>query len=288
MKTWIELTYANDRKGFTKFLRAPLKNKGGSSFVYYDNVLQVKKGDRIYHIDLEIKKILGYSYAFNDGEIKNERYKVDLEKYFKLEKSISTKELFNLKKIELNNFYMKNKNSKNHRSLFYRSYGDTFRCTNGGYLSELSNELHEIIFGEEFVQSLEDKDKIPNSTKTTINRRIRDTEIIRELKEKYNNKCQICGKTLMKSYEANYSEGHHLHPLGENGPDVKGNIIILCPNHHAEFDYKTVAINPISYKIEHIDNENEFNEKLAYSLNENHLIKEEYLKYHYKRFKEKQ
>ena len=32
---------------------------------------------------------------------------------------------------------------------------------------------------------------------------------------------------------------HHIQPLGQphNGPDVIGNIICVCPNHHAELDY---------------------------------------------------
>jgi predicted restriction endonuclease len=36
-----------------------------------------------------------------------------------------------------------------------------------------------------------------------------------------------------------YAEAHHIRPLGSphNGPDVAGNILCLCPNHHAELDY---------------------------------------------------
>lgn len=35
-----------------------------------------------------------------------------------------------------------------------------------------------------------------------------------------------------------YAEAAHINPLGKphNGPDVEGNILCLCPNHHVMFD----------------------------------------------------
>ena len=49
-------------------------------------------------------------------------------------------------------------------------------------------------------------------------------------------------------------------PLGDkySGPDVKENVIILCPWHHAEFDYGSIAIDPQSRTVNHIDPDNEF------------------------------
>ena len=42
-----------------------------------------------------------------------------------------------------------------------------------------------------------------------------------------------------------YAEAHHLKPLGgeHRGPDIEGNLICLCPNHHALFDYFAVRLD---------------------------------------------
>ena len=57
-------------------------------------------------------------------------------------------------------------------------------------------------------------------------------------------KCQICGHTIELPDGSRYAEGHHIHPLGDDGPDDIGNILCLCPNHHAELD---IGASPISF-----------------------------------------
>ena len=80
-----------------------------------------------------------------------------------------------------------------------------------------------------------------------VNRIIRDTVIVRELKTVYENCCQLCNQTLMLHGEESYSEGHHLKPLGKphNGPDAKTNILILCPNCHVLFDYLVADVENV-------------------------------------------
>lgn len=72
-----------------------------------------------------------------------------------------------------------------------------------------------------------------------------------------------------------------MRPLGgeHQGPDVRGNIIILCPTHHTEFDYGSIAINPENNIIEHIDVNNQYNNSpIAYNRNDLDI---QYLRYHY-------
>jgi len=72
----------------------------------------------------------------------------------------------------------------------------------------------------------------------------RDSGIVRELKQHYHNECQVCGDVMQVGSDLFYCEGHHLRPLGDThgGPDEQSNIVILCPNHHAEFDHFLFAI----------------------------------------------
>ncbi|WP_075491929.1 HNH endonuclease [Enterococcus thailandicus] len=120
----------------------------------------------------------------------------------------------------------------------------------------------------------------PERIKTMVNRIIRDTALIKRIKSKYNNQCQICGENIKLPNGKYYSEGHHLKKLGgiHQGPDVEENIIILCPNHHVEFDYGIIAIDPSSKKVIHKNKENAFYDKrLAY---ERSNLSEKFLTYH--------
>lgn len=65
-----------------------------------------------------------------------------------------------------------------------------------------------------------------------------DTPIIKKLKKKYNYKCQYpgCSSFVMKANGENYVEVAHIQSVSTGGKSIVGNLIVLCPNHHKEFD----------------------------------------------------
>jgi len=158
----------------------------------------------------------------------------------------------------------------------------------------LQKILDNYNFNKDYFDSLVaiDTYDIPENIRirTNILRVIRDTEMTTKLKEKYDNKCQICSKRITIFEGENiryYSEAHHLKPLAQihNGPDIEGNIIILCPNHHVEFDYGVIAINPEdSMTIIHKEKDNQFNSK---KITLKHKILDEFIKYHFRIFKQR-
>ncbi len=79
--------------------------------------------------------------------------------------------------------------------------------------------------------------------KFEVFRYIRDQAMVKELKEFYNHKCQICGESIQYNKNKFYSEVHHYKPLHEKGLDSKNNMIVLCPNHHTMFDFKILKID---------------------------------------------
>jgi hypothetical protein len=87
--------------------------------------------------------------------------------------------------------------------------------------------------------------QIPSRIQTTAYRILRDTRLARHVKGLHNNRCQVCGHTIILPDGSCYAEAHHIRPLGEphNGPDVAENILCLCPNHHTEMDYLASAID---------------------------------------------
>jgi predicted restriction endonuclease len=88
-------------------------------------------------------------------------------------------------------------------------------------------------------------------TQCTIYRVLRDTALAREIKAIHNNKCQICGNSLQLGNGALYAEAHHIKPLGSphNGPDVRGNILCVCPNHHVLLDYGAIKLDVSSMRF---------------------------------------
>lgn len=83
----------------------------------------------------------------------------------------------------------------------------------------------------------------PSKIQATITRYIRDTAKTRILKLKYENKCQVCNYQIIKPNNEYYSEVHHIWPLQNEGDDDFDNMLVLCPTHHAEFDYKVIRIS---------------------------------------------
>ncbi|GAH57231.1 unnamed protein product, partial [marine sediment metagenome] len=83
----------------------------------------------------------------------------------------------------------------------------------------------------------------PEKVTTTITRSVRDTALSNKVKGERNYQCQICG-TKLSIRGKGYAETHHVKPLGHDGPDIKANMLVLCPNHHVLFDYGEIAISP--------------------------------------------
>lgn len=120
--------------------------------------------------------------------------------------------------------------------------------------------------------------KPPKRTETTTSRIIRNTAMVKTLKTEYNHRCQICGDRRQQSTDKYYAEGHHLHPLGEDGPDVRENIVIVCPTCHVDFDYGMLTIDPETFTITHCYDDSIDGSELM--IQPSHTIGRPYLEYH--------
>jgi putative restriction endonuclease len=60
------------------------------------------------------------------------------------------------------------------------------------------------------------------------------------LRAHYAHECCFCRKALIVGVDPDifYSEAAHIRALGRphNGPDRKDNMLVLCPEHHIQFD----------------------------------------------------
>ncbi|MBH60366.1 MAG: hypothetical protein CL907_04295 [Dehalococcoidia bacterium] len=114
---------------------------------------------------------------------------------------------------------------------------------------------------------------------TTINRIIRNTKIIRQIKEMYKNVCQICKTKIRLNNGKYYSEGAHIKPLGNNhkGKDAPNNILCLCPNCHTKLDLGVIYINDYMRVIETYSNNS-----WVLNFEDGHNIDIENIRYHKK------
>ena len=90
----------------------------------------------------------------------------------------------------------------------------------------------------------ENKQRPQPRVSQTVQRIVRDTVLSRKVKKLHGFSCQVCG-TRLEGPAGPYAEAAHIRPLGEphNGPDIPGNLLCLCPNHHVLFDLGAITIN---------------------------------------------
>lgn len=80
--------------------------------------------------------------------------------------------------------------------------------------------------------------KVTDSEKVTINHIAykRDNRTIAQIKFIRGCKCQICNTSILKRDGSYYVEAAHIIPKHKEGRETPDNIVLLCPNHHKEFD----------------------------------------------------
>ena len=112
----------------------------------------------------------------------------------------------------------------------------------------------------------------PATKSSFVTRTIRDTAVGMGVKQLYGFRCQVCG-TRLETPAGPYAESAHVKPLGRphNGPDIPGNVLCLCPNHHVLFDAKAFTIRD-DFSLVAIEG--------SLSVHPRHLIEVRYLRYH--------
>lgn len=71
----------------------------------------------------------------------------------------------------------------------------------------------------------------------------RDNKTIAQIKFLRNFQCQICGISIQKKDGTKYIEAAHIKAKYQKGRETPDNIILLCPNHHKEFDFGDLKVN---------------------------------------------
>jgi predicted HNH restriction endonuclease len=88
----------------------------------------------------------------------------------------------------------------------------------------------------------ENANKLGPKSKSISTRRFERGQAGQTMKVIYGYRCMVegCGFTFLKKNGELYAQAHHLESLSDGGPDDPDNIVVLCPNHHAQFHYANV------------------------------------------------
>ena len=284
---------------------SPAKNKDGHRT--WAIMKQIRKGDIVFHFVKNPVEYYWYGISTADSNLFEPSaspelpgkwegmapyQRVNLSNYLRLTVPYKIEAIF-----KRYNARLKALVNIDEKGRFYNIYKGELR-TAERYTAICSKALYKIFqdLSErlEFDPMLEEEERVPTVSEpdypdysqpprvpTIISRIVRDTALGRSIKKKNNWRCNICGIKIPLPNDSYYIEAHHLHPLGGEycGPDTEKNILILCPTHHAEFDYGSIAINPQTGLIEHIDPSNPFNKRKPVSLHKN--VGRQYLLYHY-------
>lgn len=114
----------------------------------------------------------------------------------------------------------------------------------------------------------------------SVNRVQRNQQLVDQMKKLYDHTCQVCGQKRLLSPDEGFSHVHHLMPLGKphDGPDVPENLVVVCPNHHEDFEHGMLTVDPQSLEIQH-SYENDVDGRTL-ETREDHEPGAQYLAYH--------
>jgi hypothetical protein len=126
----------------------------------------------------------------------------------------------------------------------------------------------------------------------TLQRRLREIQAqlrnprhVRELKALYDHACAFCGKRIVVGVgpDRHYSEAAHIKPVGapHDGPDCKDNMLVLCPEHHIQFDRGMLTLQPAAdgFRLRSVVPGDPLHGR-SVRLQPPHVIAEEFVQYH--------
>ena len=118
------------------------------------------------------------------------------------------------------------------------------------------DDVHSEISEEELERALNAKDPAATISVCVGMNKIRTykTAIIRQLKQLYKGRCQLCGRVPFENFrDMDICEAHHIDYFISSHNNDASNIIVVCPNHHRLIHKLNPVFNPIERCFEYPD-----------------------------------
>lgn len=272
---WLEMSrdyiHGGGNWGYSKCLWSPTYKNDGKKSGYWELMKKVQEGDIILHLR-ENKKgdayFEGFSMASTDGFETSDRpphpgdwgyaerfYRVLLKEFSSFNTPISMKNVLQMKEAELRDYFLRNKDkvASEKKKLFFVIQNNKLQRQNGAYLSEIDEELVNLILDtNNIVNKNGGKDPLNQNTLTsekinTLKVRIGQKTFSDNVKKNYNNQCCFPGcsiedvKFLRGSHIARWADAIELRGDVSNG-------LCLCLMHDQAFEIGLFTVT-IDFKI---------------------------------------
>lgn len=260
---WIEMSrdeiHGGGEWGFTKCIWSPANKRGSHkvSWPFWNNILQVKQGDIVIHLNGKghTASFVGYSVAATDGHETLERppkagkwsyatsfLRALLQDFQAFDKSIPLDEFFVAHSDKLKIYLQTLSETPANRFFVYQA--GRLQCLNGAYLSKCDNELLELILDS---GSAQDNAPIRQENPTSevlrqVKQRIGQAQFSKAVKENYHYKCCFPNCEI---FDHNFLIGSHIARWVDN-PDKRGNTsngLCFCPIHDKAFENGYFSLN---------------------------------------------
>lgn len=253
---WIEMSrdavHGGGEWGFKKCIWAPAYRQGArkGSWLFWNNILQVKQGDIVIHLRGKghDASFVGYSVAATDGHETLECppqagtwsyatsfFRALLQDFQAFDEAVMLDEFFATHNDKLKNYLRTLSATPTNRFFVYQS--DRLQCLNGAYLSKCDNELLELILDNKNTQrpTLIHRKSPTSESLRQIKQRIGQAQFSKAVKENYHYKCCFpdCEITDHK-----FLIGSHIARWVDN-PEKRGNTsngLCFCPIHDKAFE----------------------------------------------------
>lgn len=117
----------------------------------------------------------------------------------------------------------------------YEKYRNELDILNDQEQEELSNIVQDD--RDKMIEELKNlKATDPKYITVQTKQYLRDNKTVVQLKKIHDYRCQMCGIRIPKADGTFYIEAAHITAKKDKGPELPNNLLILCPNHHKEFD----------------------------------------------------
>jgi hypothetical protein len=92
-----------------------------------------------------------------------------------------------------------------------------------------------------------------NETASSVDDAPAEVPFTADLKRRYDHTCAVCGDRRRRAPGEGFSRVYHPMPLGEphDGPAEPENAVVVCPNHHADFEHGLVTVDPRTLAVDH-------------------------------------
>jgi hypothetical protein len=260
---WLEMSrdpvHGSGDWQFGKCLWSPARKPDGTRWGFWETMLKVREGDIVLHLKGKSNKaaFVGFSIASSDGYLTNERppipgqwsysqefYRVLLRDFEEFTDSIRLADVFTNRDEKLRKYFLANKNREpsKKRRLFYVIQTNRLQCLNGAYLSEVDNELADILLQSAYSYSGKPSlDRRPEKKVHTTEQlkelwvRIGQAQFSEQVRDNYGHSCCFPGchikddRFLVAGHIARWVDDTELRGQTSNG-------ICLCLLHDKAFE----------------------------------------------------